>query len=91
LCDTQSGRATGKSKTATVVNAALDKIRVTAHSAYKDLLAKKENVSTEEVKYAFQGICCITLYFFTLLSIINCTKDTIFMHVKHTCFHINRN
>ncbi len=56
LWDTQSGRATGKSKTATIVNAALDKIRVAVHSAYKDLLAKKENVSAAEVKNAFQGI-----------------------------------
>ncbi len=56
LWDTQSGRATGKSKTATSVNAALDKIRVAIHSSYKDLLVKKENVSAEEVKNAFQGI-----------------------------------
>lgn len=56
LWDTQSGRATGKSKTATAVNAALDKIRVAIHSSYRDLLAKKENVSAEEVKNAFQGI-----------------------------------
>ncbi len=56
LWDTQFGRATGKSKTATSVNAALDKICVAIHSSYRDLLAKKENVSAEEVKNAFQGI-----------------------------------
>lgn len=56
LWDTQSGRATGKSKTALSVNASLNKICVAIHSAYKDLLAKKENVSAGEVKSAFQGI-----------------------------------
>ncbi len=56
LWDTQSGRATGKSKIAASVNATLDKIRVAVHSSYKDLLAKKENVSAVEVKNAFQGI-----------------------------------
>jgi site-specific recombinase XerD len=56
LWDTQSGRATGKSKTATSVNAALDKICVAIHSAHKDLLVKKENVSASDVKNTFQGI-----------------------------------
>jgi hypothetical protein len=56
LWDTQSGRVIGKSKTATAVNAVLDKIHVAIHSSYRDLLAKKENVSAEEVKNAFQGI-----------------------------------
>ncbi|GHU54654.1 tyrosine recombinase [Bacteroidia bacterium] len=56
LWDTQSGRATGKSKTALSINASLDKICVAIHSAYKDLLVKKENVSAGEVKSAFQGI-----------------------------------
>ncbi len=56
LWDTPSGRATGKSKTATSVNAVLDKLCVAIHCAYRDLLAKKENVSAVEVKNAFQGI-----------------------------------
>jgi len=56
LWDTKSGRAIGKSKTALSVNASLNKICVAIHSAYRDLLAKKENVSAGDVKSAFQGI-----------------------------------
>jgi site-specific recombinase XerD len=56
LWDTASGRAIGKSKTALFVNASLNKICVAIHSAYKDLLVKKENVSALGVKNAFQGI-----------------------------------
>ena len=56
LWDTKSGRAIGKTKTALSVNSSLNKISVAIHSAYKDLLAKKENVSALEVKNAFQGI-----------------------------------
>jgi site-specific recombinase XerD len=56
LWDTKSGRAIGKSKVALSINASLNKIGVAIHSAYKDLLVKKENVSALEVKNAFQGI-----------------------------------
>ena len=56
LWDTKSGRAIGKSKTALSINATLDKTCVAIHSAYKDLLVKKENVSALEVKSTFQGI-----------------------------------
>jgi site-specific recombinase XerD len=56
LWDTKSGRATGKSKTALSVNASLNKICVAVHSAYRDLLAKQEDVSAVEIKNAFQGI-----------------------------------
>ncbi|NDV79953.1 site-specific integrase [Dysgonomonas sp. 511] len=56
LWDTKSGRASGKSKTALSINASLNKICVAIHSAYRDLLAKKENVSAQDVKNAFQGI-----------------------------------
>ncbi|MDD3063823.1 MAG: site-specific integrase [Massilibacteroides sp.] len=56
LWDTKSGRATGKSKTALSVNASLNRISVAVHSAYRNLLAKKENVSAADVKNAFQGI-----------------------------------
>jgi integrase len=56
LWDTQPGRATGKSKTALSVNAALDKICVAIHSAYKELSSRKNDVSAGEVKNAFQGI-----------------------------------
>ena len=38
------------------LNRKLDKISLSIHSHYKELLAKKENVSPEEVKNAFQGI-----------------------------------
>ena len=56
LWDTKSARATGKSKAAAELNRKLDKISLSIHSHYKELLAKKENVSPEEVKNAFQGI-----------------------------------
>jgi integrase len=56
LWDTTSGRATGKSKIALSVNASLNKICVAAHSAYRDLLVKNENVSALDIKNAFQGI-----------------------------------
>lgn len=56
LWDTKSARAIGKSKVATELNRVLDKITLSIHSHYKELLAKKENVSAEEVKNAFQGI-----------------------------------
>lgn len=56
LWDTKSGRATGKSKSALSVNASLNKICVAVHSAYRDLLVKKENISAKDVKNAFQGM-----------------------------------
>lgn len=56
LWDTKSGRAFGKSKIALAINTSLNKISVAIHSAYKELLVKKENVSALEVKNAFQGI-----------------------------------
>lgn len=56
LWDTKSARATGKSKAATELNRALDQTTLSIHSHCKDLLAKKEKVSAEEVKNAFQGI-----------------------------------
>lgn len=56
LWDTQSGRATGKSKTATELNRALEKINLSIHTHYKELLAKKEKPTAVEVKNAFQGI-----------------------------------
>lgn len=56
LWDTKSGRAIGKSKCALGVNGELDKMCVAIHSAYKELLDKKEDVSASEVKNAFQGI-----------------------------------
>lgn len=56
LWDTKSARATGKSKAATELNRELDKISLSIHSHYKELLSKKEDISAEEVKKAFQGI-----------------------------------
>jgi integrase len=56
LWDTKSGRAIGKSKTALSVNDLLNKTCVAIHSAYKELLSRKENISAQEVKNAFQGI-----------------------------------
>ena len=56
LWDVKSGRAVGKSKPAAATNKELDRISLDIHSAYKDLLAKKETVSALEVKNAFQGI-----------------------------------
>ena len=56
LWNIKSGRAVGKSKPAAATNKELDRISLDIHSAYKDLLAKKETVSALEVKNAFQGI-----------------------------------
>lgn len=56
LWDIKSGRAFGKSKVALAINTSLNKLGVAIHSAHKDLLAKKENISALEVKNAFQGI-----------------------------------
>ena len=56
LWDVKSGRAVGKSKSAAATNKELDRITLDIHSAYKDLLAKKETVSALEVKNAFQGV-----------------------------------
>ena len=56
LWDVKSGRAVGKSKPAVAINKEIDRISLDIHSACKDLLAKKENVSAVDVKNAFQGI-----------------------------------
>ena len=56
LWDVKSGRAVGKSKPATATNKELGRISLDIHSAYKDLLTKKENVSAVDVKNTFQGI-----------------------------------
>lgn len=56
LWDTQSGRAVGKSKVATDLNRALERINLSIHSHYTELLAKKENITAVEIKNAFQGI-----------------------------------
>lgn len=56
LWDVKSGKVVGKRKPAAAANKELDRISLDIHSAYKDLLAKKENVSAVDVKNAFQGI-----------------------------------
>lgn len=56
LWDTKSGRAIRKGKCALGVNGELDKMCVAIHSAYKELLEKKEDVSASEIKNTFQGI-----------------------------------
>ncbi len=45
LWDTKSGRAIGKSKTASFINATLDKTCVAIHSAYRELSLKKNQVT----------------------------------------------
>ncbi len=56
LWHTKPGRAIGKSMTALSVNASLDKICVAIHSAYKELLSRKDNIFAGDVKNTFQGI-----------------------------------
>lgn len=56
MWDVKSGRAKGKSKAATNVNAELDNLCVAIHSAYKELQLKSDNVLALDVKNAFQGI-----------------------------------
>ena len=56
LWDTKSARAIGKSKVATELNRALDKITLAIHSNHKELLNRKGSVTVVEVKNAFQGI-----------------------------------
>ncbi len=56
LWDTKSARAIGKSKVATELNQALDRISVAIHTAYKELLNRKDTATAIEVKNAFQGM-----------------------------------
>ncbi len=56
LWDTKAARAIGKSRVATELNKALDKITVAIHTQHKELLIRKNLVTATEVKNAFQGI-----------------------------------
>ncbi|MFR9533313.1 MAG: site-specific integrase [Rikenellaceae bacterium] len=56
LWDTKSARAIGKSKVATELNQALDRISVAIHTAYKELLDRKDKVTAVEIKNTFQGM-----------------------------------
>lgn len=51
-----SGRATGKTKHATEVNATLDKINVAINTSYRKLQKEKTTIMANDVKNAFQGI-----------------------------------
>lgn len=56
LWDVVSGRATGKTKHATEVNATLDKINVAINTSYRKLQKEKTTITANDVKNAFQGI-----------------------------------
>ncbi len=56
LWDTKSARAIGKSRVATELNGALDKITLAIHSSHKELLNRKGSATAIEVKNAFQGL-----------------------------------
>ncbi len=56
LWNTKSARAIGKSKVATELNRALDRITVAIHTSYKELLNRKGSATANDVKCAFQGI-----------------------------------
>lgn len=56
LWDVVSGRATGKTKHATEVNATLDKINVAINTSYRKLQKEKTTIMANDVKNAFQGI-----------------------------------
>jgi hypothetical protein len=52
----KSGRATGKSHIATQLNREINKINLSIHHHYKDILERTGTVTASEVKNAFQGI-----------------------------------
>jgi len=52
----KSGRATGKSHTAVRLNREINKINLTIHAHYSDILKRTGTVSAVQVKNAFQGI-----------------------------------
>ncbi|MDR1368722.1 MAG: site-specific integrase [Dysgonamonadaceae bacterium] len=56
LWNVKSGRAIGKSKVATELNRELNKINLSIHSHYSEILKRIGKVSALEVKNAFQGI-----------------------------------
>jgi hypothetical protein len=56
LWDVKSGRAIGKSRIATELNRNLNKINLSIHSHYAEILKRTGSVSAQEVKNAFQGI-----------------------------------
>ena len=56
LWHVKSGRATGKSHTAVKFNREINKINLTIHAHYADILKRTGAVTAIEVKNAFQGI-----------------------------------
>ncbi|MFR9598070.1 MAG: phage integrase SAM-like domain and Arm DNA-binding domain-containing protein, partial [Rikenellaceae bacterium] len=56
LWDIKAARALGKSKVATELNRALDRITVSIHSSHKELMERKGTATPKEVVVAFQGM-----------------------------------
>ena len=56
LWHVQSGRATGRSRAATLLNREINKINLGIHSRYREILNRTGTVTAIEVKNAFQGI-----------------------------------
>ena len=56
LWSVKSGRATGKSRVAVELNREINKINLSIHTHYKDILKRTGKVTAIEVKNAFQGI-----------------------------------
>ena len=56
LWNVKSGRATGKSHTATELNRQINKVNLLIHSHYSEILKRTGKVTALEVKNAFQGI-----------------------------------
>ena len=50
LWDVKSGRATGKSRKATQLNRKINKINLSIHAHYKDILKRTGKVTASEVK-----------------------------------------
>lgn len=56
LWDIKAARALGKSKVATDLNRALDKIVLAIHTSYDELIERKGTANPKEVAVAFQGM-----------------------------------
>ncbi len=56
LWHVKSGRATGKSRVAVELNREINKINLSIHRHYKDILERTGTATASEVKNAFQGI-----------------------------------
>lgn len=56
LWDIKAARALGKSKVSTELNRTLDKIVVSIHTSYEELIQRKGSTTPKEVAIAFQGM-----------------------------------